>query len=226
MSFSPWTIKERTAAGFLVGFVAASTLVDTTGDRAGQARPPAHPRLTAYETHLSMEAASPFKTRWTFLGPTEPSGRANAIAVVDRGERRRIYAGFSGSGLWRTDDEGATWEPLFTRAASTAIVAVAVSPSNPDVIWLLTGNPARAHIRVSGEGVFKSVDAGRTWRFMGLPDVGDWFGRIVVHPTNLQIVYVAGLGGPVSPASARGIFKSTDGGATWNPCSSAARTSA
>lgn len=102
----------------------------------------------------------PQVTDWTFLGPINSSGRANDVAVVDHDGRRRIYVGFAGGGLWRTDDLGATWTALFGEGPSTAIHTVVVAPSNPNVVWLLTGS-TRDHLQVASAGAFKSVDAGR-----------------------------------------------------------------
>jgi photosystem II stability/assembly factor-like uncharacterized protein len=186
----------------------------------GQQAPPsapAHSLVAAFDAHLELLRTSPFGAlSWTFLGPTNVSGRANDVAVADKNGKRRLYVAFDGGGLWKTDDTGRSWQAAFTRAASTAIGAVAVAPSNPDVVWLLTGSSARSRPALASAGVFKSEDAGRTWRNMGLDQIGaGGYGRIVIHPTDPGIVYVAAQGGPVPGRNRRGVFKTTDGGHTW-----------
>jgi photosystem II stability/assembly factor-like uncharacterized protein len=169
------------------------------------------PLLATYDAHLAMARSSPFrKLTWSFLGPTNISGRALDVAVADRGSRRRIYVAYHTGGLWKTDDNGTTWQPVPTGAASPYMYAVAVAPSNPDIVW------AGTHA-----GVYKSVDAGRTWRHMGLGGAtGDWllrlhFGRIVVHPADSNIVYVTAEGPEDTDMTPRGLFRTTDGGKTW-----------
>jgi photosystem II stability/assembly factor-like uncharacterized protein len=186
---------------------------------SGQGKPAdeAHERVKAFDTHLEMMRKSPFGAlSWSFLGPTNISGRANDVAVADRNGKRRIYVAFDGGGLWKTDDTGRSWQATFTRAASTAITTVAVAPSNPDVVWLLTGASNRARPVTASVGVFKSEDGGRTWAHKGLDQVGaGGYGRIVVHPTDPNVVYVAAQGGPRPGRDRRGVFKTTDGGRTW-----------
>ncbi len=164
-----------------------------------------------------MLETSPFRgLSWSFLGPTNISGRANDVAVADREGQRRIYVAYDGGGLWKTDDNGGSWQAVFTRAASTAIATVAVAPSNPDVVWLLTGASARSRPSAAGAGAFKSEDAGRTWQPMGLDRIGaGGYSRIVIHPTDPDIVYVAAQGGPLAAHDLRGVFKTTDGGKSW-----------
>jgi len=173
--------------------------------------PKPDPLLAAHDAHIAMERSSPFRTlSWSFLGPTNVSGRALDVAVADRGGRRRIYVAYHTGGLWKTDDNGTTWQPVPTGAASPYMYAVAVAPSNPDIVWAGTN-----------AGVYKSVDAGRSWRHRGLGGAaGDWllrlhFGRIVVHPANPDIVYVAAEGPEGTDITPRGLFRTTDGGETW-----------
>lgn len=178
--------------------------------------PSVNSRVAAYEAHLAMEQRSPYRLlSWTFLGPTNISGRANSVAVADRRGKRRIYVGYSGSGLWKTDDDGASWQAVFTRAAATAILCVAVARSNSDTVWILTGT-TRSHIPLASVGVYKSTDAAQTWHYMGLEEIGTGgYGRIVIHPKNPNVVYVASAGGPDVPGKSRGLFKTMDGGKHW-----------
>src|SRR5690348_355791 len=139
---------------------------------------------TAYGRYETMRRTSPYATwTWSFLGPTNISGRSTAIDVANRAGRRRIYAGFASGGVWKTDDNGASWQPVFEQASSTSIGDVAVAPSNPDVVWIGTGESNIYRASMAGTGVYKSTDAGQTWTHMGLTDT-QTIARIVVHPTN------------------------------------------
>jgi photosystem II stability/assembly factor-like uncharacterized protein len=194
--------------------VAAVVFGAASGQQPSQSNAP-NARLAAYQRHVALEQSSPYqRVTWSFVGPTNMSGRVNAIAVADRGSRRRIYVGCSGSGLWASDDAGATFQEVWTRGPATAIYAIAVAPSNPDVVWVLTGS-TRSHVPLATAGAFKSVDAGRTWVPMGLSDIGEnGYGSIFIHPSNPSVVYVATTGG-TQRTDARGLFKTSDGGRTW-----------
>jgi len=169
-----------------------------------------------YDQHRGMAAASPFKNvAWQFVGPTNVSGRVTDVAVAERpGRTRTIYVGMASGGVWMTDNEGTTWTPIFEDAASSAIGDLAVAPSNPDVVWAGTGEANIFRTSPAGAGVYKSTDAGKTWRFMGLAET-ERIARIVIHPTNPDIVYVASPGHEWTTNPERGVFKTTDGGRTW-----------
>ena len=146
---------------------------------------------TAYDSYLSMQRSSPYGSlKWQWLGPTNISGRATDIAVVERGGTRRIYAGYATSGVWATDDNGMTWQSIFDNYASTSIGDLAIAPSNPDVLWVGTGEANIFRASMPGAGVYKSTDGGRTFTQMGLADT-QTIARIIVHPTNPDIVYIA-----------------------------------
>ncbi len=169
----------------------------------------------AYDSYRSMLQSSPYRSlRWQYLGPTNISGRATDIAVADRGAARRVYAAYATSGVWKTDDDGATWQAIFEHQPSTSIGDIAVAPSNPDIVWVGTGeaNPFRASM--PGVGVFKSIDGGGTFHYRGLSDTHT-IARILVHPTNPDIVYVAASGHGWTDNETRGVFKTIDGGRTW-----------
>lgn len=169
----------------------------------------------AYDRYQEMTGASPYGSlRWSFLGPTNISGRATSVAVADRNGRRRIYAGYATGGVWKTDDNGATWQPVFERMASTSIGDIAVAPSNPDIVWVGTGESNIFRASMAGTGIYRSSDAGRTWEHQGLTD-SQTIARIVVHPSNPQIVYVAASGHEWTDNDTRGVFKTVDGGRTW-----------
>ena len=169
----------------------------------------------AYGRYETMRQQSPYASLdWSFLGPTNVSGRSTALAVAERDGRRRIYAGFATAGVWTTDDAGASWRPVFDRAASTSIGAVAIAPSNPDIVWVGTGESNIYRGSMPGTGVYRSLDGGRTWTHMGLTDT-QTIARIVVHPANPDVVYVAASGHEWTDNEARGVFRTTDGGRTW-----------
>jgi photosystem II stability/assembly factor-like uncharacterized protein len=169
----------------------------------------------AYDTYRSMTQASRYRSiPWQYLGPTNISGRATDVAVADRPGARRIYAAYATSGVWKTDDDGATWQAVFENQASTSIGDVAVAPSDPNVVWIGTGEANLFRASMAGVGVFKSTDAGRTFAHSGLSD-SQTIARIVVHPSNPDIVYVAASGHEWTDNETRGVFKTIDGGRTW-----------
>jgi photosystem II stability/assembly factor-like uncharacterized protein len=169
----------------------------------------------AYDTYTSMRTASPYgQISWQYAGPTNISGRATDIAVADRAGLRTIYVGYATSGVWKSADRGSTWQAIFQDQPSTSIGDVAVAPSNPDHVWVGTGEANLFRASMAGVGIFKSTDAGKTFTHMGLGD-SQTIGRIVVHPTNPDIVYVAASGHAWTDNEMRGVFKTTDGGKSW-----------
>ena len=151
--------------------------------------------------------------RYRHIGPV--GNRLAAVAGVV-GEPLTYYAGAASGGLWKTTDGGEFWEPVFDDQPDHAVGALAVAPSDPAIVWAGTGEP---HIRSNvslGTGVYKSTDAGRTWRHMGLGEGGPTrTSRIVVHPHDPDIVYVGALGHAHGPQQARGVFRTMDGGESW-----------
>jgi photosystem II stability/assembly factor-like uncharacterized protein len=171
--------------------------------------------LKAWDAHKAMTQASPYRAmNWSYVGPTNISGRIADVAVADRGSSRRLYAGSCCGGVWASDDLGQTWQPVFDKEASTAIGALAVAPSNPDIVWVGTGESNIFRSSYTGVGVYKSTDNAKTFQHMGLTDTGT-IGRVVIHPTNPNIVYVASAGQEWVENEMRGVFKTTDGGKTW-----------
>jgi photosystem II stability/assembly factor-like uncharacterized protein len=156
-----------------------------------------------------------FKTvKWRSIGPFR-GGRANAGTGVV-GDPKTYYMGTTGGGLWKTDDMGITWRNVSDGFFKTGSVgAVAVAESDPNVIYVGMGEHAvRGVMTHHGDGVYRSTDAGKTWKQMGL-ELTQHISRIVIDPKNPNIVIVAAQGALYSPSQQRGIFKSTDGGATW-----------
>lgn len=153
---------------------------------------------------------------WRCIGPANPGGRIDDFAVVES-HPGIIYVGTASGGLWKTKNNGITWKPIFDNQETSSIGDVTVSLSNPDIVWVGTGEPNNRQSSSWGNGAYKSLDGGLTWQNMGLKDTHH-IGRIVIHPENPDIVYVAALGHLWGPNKERGLFKSTDGGETWtNP---------
>ena len=149
--------------------------------------------------------------RFRHIGPV--GNRTLAVAGIP-GNRDIYYAGAATGGIWKTEDGGIKWRPVFDDQDVHAIGALAVSESDPNIVWAGTGETfIRANVSI-GIGVFKSTDAGETWKHMGL-DATARIGRIVIHPTNPDIVYAASLGHAYTPQPERGIYRTTDGGETW-----------
>jgi photosystem II stability/assembly factor-like uncharacterized protein len=159
--------------------------------------------------------ASPFEgMKYRLVGPFR-GGRATGVAGVV-GDPTTFYFGSATGGLWKTTDGGEVWKPLWDKfpEAYSAVGAVAVAPSDPKVVYVGTGETnIRGNVAI-GNGLYKSTDAGKTWKFSGLRDT-EVIGRIIVDPKDPNIVFVAALGHTFSDNEERGIFKSTDGGATW-----------
>ena len=171
--------------------------------------------LKAWDTHKALAQSSPYKAmNWSYIGPTNISGRVTDVAAADHGSTRRLYAGSCCGGVWASDDLGQTWQAVFDMAASTSTGALAVAPSNPDILWIGTGESNIFRSSYTGVGVYKSTDNAKTFQHMGLTDTGT-IGRIVIHPTDPNIVYVASAGQEWMENEMRGVFKTTDGGRTW-----------
>lgn len=147
---------------------------------------------------------------WRAIGPRLCGGRIEAIAS----HQERLYVGAGSGNLWRSDDQGLTWTPIFERESSFAIGSIAVAPSNPDVVWLGTGEVLMARSSYAGTGVFRSTDAGETWQNVGLPD-SYHIGRIVVHPHDADVAWVAAIGHNYTNNEQRGVFHTRDGGKNW-----------
>lgn len=172
-------------------------------------------RMKAWEDHVKLENESIFKDlQWRVVGPQKQGGRIESIACPP-GNSSTIYVGVGSGNLWKTVNNGTTWEPVFENESSFAIGAVAVSFSDPNIIWVGTGEVLMARSSYAGTGVFKSTDAGKTWQDMGLHDTHH-IGRVLIDPTDPDIVYVAAIGHMYSFNEERGLFKSTDGGKTWS----------
>jgi hypothetical protein len=150
--------------------------------------------------------------RWRSIGPPR-AGRARALSGVP-GQTNVFYIGFDNGGVWRSTDFGSTWVPLFDSQPTGSIGAIAVAPSDPNVIYVGSGAGIIRPDLATGDGMYKSTDAGKTWTHLGLRDT-QMIANVVVDPKNPNRVFVAALGHPYGPNRERGIFRSTDGGATF-----------
>lgn len=147
------------------------------------------------------------------IGPAGMSGRVAAV-VADERNRDTIYVGAASGGLWRTTNAGMTWTPLFDKEARASIGAIALDPRHPGRIWVGTGEGNPRNSAASGNGVYRSDDAGKTWRHMGLTE-SERIHRIVVDPHDSDTVHFAVLGKTWGPSSERGVYKTSDGGRSF-----------
>ncbi|MFW6079048.1 MAG: WD40/YVTN/BNR-like repeat-containing protein, partial [Gemmatimonadota bacterium] len=147
------------------------------------------------------------------IGPAIMGGRVSDLAV-DESDPTTFYVGFATAGVWKTTNQGMTFEPLFDHQPVSSIGAVSLAPSNPKIVWVGTGEPQNRNSSPYGAGVFKSMDGGESWEFMGLEETRH-VARIVVHPTDPDVVYIASPGHLWGPNEERGVFRTTDGGETW-----------
>jgi photosystem II stability/assembly factor-like uncharacterized protein len=148
------------------------------------------------------------------IGPAWASGRISDFAVNPE-NHSEIYVGISAGNIWKTTNNGTTWAPVFDKYGAYSIGCLKMDPSNPSVIWVGTGENNHQRQLGYGDGVYKSEDAGASWKNMGLKESRQ-IGMIAIDPRNSDIVYVAAEGSIWGPGGDRGLFKSTDGGKTWN----------
>ncbi|MGI9159563.1 MAG: VPS10 domain-containing protein, partial [Saprospiraceae bacterium] len=147
------------------------------------------------------------------IGPGAMSGRITAI-TTHPADTRIIYAGAASGGVWRSKSGGTNWTPIFDKAPTQSVGAIAINPHNPDEIWVGTGEGNPRNSQNFGLGIFRSLDGGETWTCMGLEKTRA-IHRILLHRDDPKVIWVAALGAATGPNEDRGVFKSTDGGATW-----------
>jgi photosystem II stability/assembly factor-like uncharacterized protein len=169
-------------------------------------------RAQTAATQLNSNLLSEFK--WRLVGPSSPAGRVWQD-VGDENDPKTSYVCTAGGGLWKSTDNGTTLLPIFDNQTAASTGAVAIAHSNSNIVWVGTGEPANTRANSWGDGVYKSTDGGKTWTHMGLPESRQ-ISAIVIHPTRPDTVYVAAMGYEWGRNDERGIFKTTDGGKTWN----------
>src|ERR1700693_6132682 len=183
---------------------------------------PAQATPTAKTTPVAFDADSArlAELPWRSIGPAVTSGRVVAFAVPEGpkspvGERlgELFYAASASGGVWKTTNGGTSWESIFDHQGSASIGDIAVAPSNPDIIWVGTGEANNQRSSSWGDGVYKSENSGKTWTNMGLKK-SEHVSRVIVHPTNPEIVFVAAAGPLWGAGGDRGLFRTTHGGRT------------
>ncbi|MCH7565023.1 MAG: glycosyl hydrolase [Gemmatimonadetes bacterium] len=170
------------------------------------------PAAHAQDGGSSLEAAVA-KLEWRNIGPTIMGGRVADLAVVESNPSI-FYVGTATGGVWKTVNHGTTFEPIFDHAETSSVGDVTLAPSNPNIVWVGTGEPQNRQSSPWGNGVYKSMDAGRTWSHMGLTETHH-ISKIRIHPRDPDVVYVAAVGHLWGSNPERGVYKTTDGGETW-----------
>lgn len=150
---------------------------------------------------------------WALQGPGNVAGRVNAIAIKP-GSDSTLLAGFSGGGIFKSTDAGNNWKPVFDNELELSIGDITYDPNNPNIVYAGTGDPNMPAITFNGNGLYKSTDGGETWQYLGLGQEGI-ISKILVDPSNSSILYAGIMGNPYVRDEARGVYKSTDGGVTW-----------
>ncbi len=169
----------------------------------------------------SYDSAMLSEFAWRPIGPAVTSGRVVSLAVAEGPESRignrlgkLVYAAAASGGVWKSNNAGTTWEPIFDNQSTSSIGDIALAPGNPEILWVGTGESNNQRSSSWGDGVYKTENGGRTWQHMGLRS-SQHIGRIVVHPSNSNIVFVAAVGPLWADGGERGLYKTTDGGKTW-----------
>lgn len=173
-------------------------------------------KLQMYQGHEEMRESSTFKElHWQFIGPTNISGRCTDVeAVGPKGQNYTIWVATASSGVWKSINEGVTFEPVFENQGTSTIGDLAIAPSNPEIVWVGSGEANIFRSSNPGCGIWKTSDGGETWTHMGLEETFT-ISRILVHPENPDIVYVAASGHEWTQNKERGLYKTTDGGTNW-----------
>ncbi|HKC38257.1 MAG TPA: glycosyl hydrolase, partial [Gemmatimonadales bacterium] len=167
----------------------------------------------AAQSRVTLDSTLLAGFRWRNIGPANMMGRVSSVTGIPSPSKTFFVAAAAG-GIWKTTNNGTTFRPVFDNYPCVAMGEVAIAPSDTMQVWAGTGEEDSRNTISPGCGMFKSTDGGLTWKPSGLERSGA-IGRIVVHPTNPNIVYVAALGQPWAPNAERGLYKTTDGGATW-----------
>jgi photosystem II stability/assembly factor-like uncharacterized protein len=206
---------------FLVAFGSAQTKPERQSKAAKQAQAPQAAQVSTSSNAKEEDdedATKPeekaFKgLKYRLIGPFR-GGRSLTAAGIP-GDPTTYYFGATGGGVWKSTDGAMTWAPVFDKEGTSAIGSMAVAPSNHNVIYVGTGEACIRGNISHGDGVYKSLDGGKTWKNVGLRDSRS-IGKVIVSPLNADIVFVAALGHPYGPNSERGIFRTMDGGKTWD----------
>ncbi len=180
------------------------------------AQQPESPLLESYETYRGLRESTPYGLEWISLGPVVNSARVESVQL-DPANPGTIYVAFGSGGLWKTINNGVTWSPIFENQPTHGIGDIALAPSDPNVIYVGTGESLKKarNFTIPGTGMYRSDNGGMNWKHIGLND--SWhISEVAVHPTNPDIVVVAVMGHFWSTNENRGLFQTTDGGKTWH----------
>jgi photosystem II stability/assembly factor-like uncharacterized protein len=173
-------------------------------------------RVKMFQQHATMRKDTTFTNlHWQYIGPENISGRCTDVeGVSPRGNNYTIWVGSATGGVWKSVNEGVTFEPVFDDMPTASIGDIAIDPKNPNVVWVGTGEANIFRSSNAGCGIFKTTNGGETWQNMGLENTHT-IARVVVDPTNSDVVYVAATGHEWTPNKDRGLYKTTDGGKSW-----------
>ncbi|KAB2968159.1 MAG: glycosyl hydrolase [Thermoanaerobaculia bacterium] len=186
-------------------------LVDSSLAGAASSRPPAKDKEKKEEGPLQSSTFAGLALRP--LGPALTSGRVADLAV-DPTDARVWWLGIASGGVWKTENAGTTWSPVFDGEASFSIGALAIDPKNPNVVWVGTGENNNQRSVAYGDGVYRTLDGGKSWKRMGL-EKSEHIGKILIDPRDSDVVWVAAYGPLWSSGGERGVYRTGDGGATW-----------
>ena len=171
-------------------------------------------KMIAFKKQQQLLQVSPYKkVQWRLAGPDNKSGRSTDVLGIT-GNTNIIYAAFATGGLWKTEDGGDTWKSLFDKEATLSIGNIALAPSDNNILYVGTGEANIFRSSLPGVGMYKSVNAGKSFTHIGLENTGT-IARVVVHPSNPNIVYVAASGNEWTYNKDRGVYQTMDGGKTW-----------
>jgi photosystem II stability/assembly factor-like uncharacterized protein len=199
------TLHKRVVAGLAVGLCALWIAVGLA--QAPPAPAPSVPPVNQSDDPLLKNF------EWRSIGPASMGGRIDDIEVVES-DTAIQYVGFATGGVWKTVNNGTTWTPIFDTYPVSSVGDIAIARTDPNIIWVGTGEPNNRQSSSFGDGIYKSTDGGKTFTNMGLKD-SQSIARVVIHPKNPDIVYVAVVGHLFGPNKERGLYKTTDGGRTW-----------
>ncbi len=178
-----------------------------------RAEDPSRPPLPAPSASPSPAASPTPSMRWRSIGPAVAGGRVATVAGTDL-DPALFYAGAAGGGVWRSTNAGADWTPVFDAAGTESIGAIAIDPRDKNDVWVGTGEAWPRNDVIPGDGVYRSTDGGKTWKHLGLEQTSQ-IARVLIDPRDTKRVLVAALGDPFRDNAERGVFRTTDGGATW-----------
>jgi len=173
------------------------------------------PLLQSFQEYQQSKDSTHFHTKWKSIGPVLNSARVEAVQA-DPNNPGTMYTAFGSGNLWKTTNNGLTWRPIFENQAAQGIGDIALAPSNPNIIYVGTGESLRKNrnFTMPGTGVYRSDNGGETWQHLGLENT--WhIGEIVVHPNNPDIVFVAVLGKFWTAGAAKGVYRSINNGKDW-----------